>query len=164
MPSGSVCRLKQLGRCEADRIRKYPDPIAQVAKNDPQYRNSVDSLEQVNLEIEDLQREHAAPTQALIHATTLIDLNAWQEAKIRQKIADVQQELVEQQKKTSQDWRNREEMSLKRQEEYEDKMGLLALKQGQILRNVQRDESLLCDELLERSKKRRSEVVDSPCE
>jgi hypothetical protein len=110
MSSASVCRLQQLGRCEADRIRKYPDPTAQVAKNDPQYRASVNSLKQVNLEIEELKREYAAPTQALMDAAKLIGLNAGQEAKIRTKIADAQQELAEQQKKTLQLRKNREGM------------------------------------------------------
>jgi len=164
MASASVCRLKQLGRCEADRIRKYPDPTAQVAKNDAQYRASVDSLKQVNSEIEDLQKEHTTPTQAMIEAVKLTVHNDAQEARIRRKIADAQHELVEQRIVSVRDWKQRQELWDKRHREYEDKMESLSLKQGQIISNVQRDESLLCDELLERSKKRRSEVIDSACE
>lgn len=125
-----------------------------MAKNDPQYRASIDRLKEVNKAIETLRAEHAAPSHRLVEVDKVIADNEKREAELILKIADAQRDLVDQQKKSWASGSQRRSIVKDREKEYVNKMEELVKQQTSVLNDVQNTERLLGDELLERCRKR----------
>jgi hypothetical protein len=95
----------------------------------------------------------------MLDALKLVMDDEEQEAKIKKRIANAQQKLVDQQKKTAEHDKQGREIWEKRERECQKKMGMLVLKMAYINKELAGDDD---DELIEMIKKFQKDGVPPP--